>query len=85
MPEADRADWSKLLHVQPKTASTHANKGEPKMFEAIWLGISGRTEGVFSAGAENEVMKCRATMRLPDTQRWDAKLLPEMESASGNW
>ncbi len=70
-----------MPHLPLKTADIHAIKGEPKMFEGIWCGVNARTEEVF-IGTKKGVVKCRAVKRLPEDQRWDAKLLHEMEGTT---
>ena len=47
------------------------------MFEAIWVGTKGRTEEVF-VGMKKGVAKSRTTKRLPELERWDAKLFHDM-------
>ena len=71
----------KVLYLPLKTAEIHRNKGEPKMFEGIWLGINGRTEEVF-IGTRKGVVKCRTVQRLPEDERWDTKLLHEMQGTT---
>ena len=51
------------------------------MFEGIWLGVNGRTEEVF-VGTRRGVIKCRTVHRLPEEDRWDAKLLHEMQGTT---
>ena len=77
LSEADRADRGGVIDLHPTTASTHADKGEPNMFEGIWRGISARTEEV-SVGTGRGVVKCRTVKRLSEPDRRDAKLLHEM-------
>ena len=67
----------KVLYLPLKTSSIHHEKAEPRMFEAIWLGINARTEEVY-VGIEKGVVKCRIIRRLPEEQRWDSELLHKM-------
>lgn len=47
----------KVVDLQFKTASTHADKGEPKMSEGIWCGINASNGGGF-VGTREWVIKC---------------------------
>ena len=51
------------------------------MHEGIWLGVNGRTEEVF-IGTPAGVVKCRTIKRLPEENRWDAKLLNTMQGTT---
>lgn len=68
----------KVMYLPLKTATSHADKGEPQMYEGIWLGVNSRTEEVL-IGTRRGVVKCRTTKRLPEGQRWDATLVREMK------
>ena len=60
-----------------RTSDVHSKKGEPRMFEGIWLGTNARTEETF-VGTEKGVVKCRTVQRLPEASRWDPRLATEM-------
>ena len=72
------AKCSLRLYLPLKTPKIHAGKGEPKMFEGIWVDINARTERVF-IGTTKGVVKCRTLQRLPEEERWDPMFIQEME------
>ena len=71
----------KVFYLPLKTANVHTKKGEPKMYEGIWLGTNSRTEEVF-IGTRRGVVKCRTVKRLPARERWCKNLLHEMKGTT---
>lgn len=70
-----------MLYLPLRTASVHDAKAHAKMEHGIWLGVNARTEEVF-IGTKKGVVTCRTIRRLAEAERWDAKLVHEMEGTT---